>query len=109
MVLVDHICSLGGRKAGGDVPFCYGIRTWVTSQALARSHVAMFPHVIVLLMLGIASAEGGPAGPPYSAELFVRGSFNVWHTSHPMSYDAEANRTAPPDRAYPEPCGEIMA
>jgi hypothetical protein len=43
-----------------------------------------------LLVLGLATSAVHAA--PYDAELFVRGSFNAWHTSHPLEYDAATDR-----------------
>jgi hypothetical protein len=45
-----------------------------------------------LLVLGFWSSLALAA--PYDAELFVRGSFNDWHTSHPLEFDAAINRYA---------------
>lgn len=55
---------------------------------MSRSRAAWLLHGGLLFVLGLSQALAAP----YDAELFVRGSFNDWHTSHPMGYDSSTNR-----------------
>ena len=52
------------------------------------SRAAFLLHGLMLFCLGSPTAIAAP----YAANVFVRGSFNDWHTSHPMEYDAAINR-----------------
>lgn len=54
----------------------------------SRPRAAFLLHGLLVLALWTSLA---PAAP-YDAELFVRGSFNAWHTSHPLKYDAATDR-----------------
>lgn len=54
----------------------------------SRSRAAFLLHGLTVLCLWTAQALAAP----YDAALFVRGSFNDWHTSHPLAYDATQNR-----------------
>jgi hypothetical protein len=54
----------------------------------SRPRAAFLLHGLLVLGLWTSTANAAP----YNAELFVRGSFNDWHTSHLLKYEPSTNR-----------------
>jgi hypothetical protein len=58
----------------------------------ARARFLLHGPALSGLLAVVSLATAAPADAPYSADIFVRGSFNDWDLSDPMKYDAPTNR-----------------